>query len=709
MENLGETEKDNSFIVFITLFDLYLFEKKIENINTELMLNEEYYLINLDWIKNLKNKYNFKNLENILNEHFNYDNTNELQLLLKKDKLFSFYKILKEKFGYNIKVSETDFKSIKIIQNKDIEKIEKNYVAQRNFAFISPNIMNNLQTNGFIIDIPPKREVFIGNHNVIFENMHKDFKNCLQCIIYKNYDSFTNEYIIKFRDKESLNENKKLIISKGLNYFFDEKKIRMNDYMEQYLYNFQKKEIAIVYNLNKENLIESKNMVEQTMSLYNSNNLYYQNNYQFKKINENEKNSIIPKNFSNNNNNNNNDIINNGTHNNKIYFNYLDGKVVNFSKQKISVSNIYLGSKFLDNFQIIDHGLKNFRNSCYINAVLQCLIHTNQIARYFLRKNDNFNQFHTPISFLFNLLIKNFYFPKNEAINNKNNNLTENLSRLCRVVNIMNPNFSPWSPNDAKDFLIFFIGKLHEELNVKMDKPFNIINQNDPLRNFISYFTINYNSIISNLFNWLNQTKRKCSNCSSQIFSYQTFPYLILDLEKTRKKNFMNDLDEFHKSKIGNEIWQSDYYQKRENIPITLLDCIKYYTSYENKINFLCPLCNQQCIQTTINSIYTSPNIFIFILNRGKNNIFSVKMTYPPELDLSNFIQSVGCPTKYELTGVITHLGVSGPNGHFMAFCKNPINRKWYKYNDDSVTEANIYNVHNEGIAYILFYNLIQK
>ena len=709
MENLGKTEKDNSFIVFITLFDLYLFEKKIENINTELMLNEEYYLINLDWMKNLKNKYNFKNLENILNEHFNYDNTNELQLLLKKDKLFSFYKILKEKFGYNIKVSETDFKSIKIIQNKDIEKIEKNYVAQRNFAFISPNIMNNLQTNGFIIDIPPKREVFIGNHNVIFENMHKDFKNCLQCIIYKNYDSFTNEYIIKFKDKESLNENKKLIISKGLNYFFDEKKIRMNDYMEQYLYNFQKKEIAIVYNLNKENLIESKNMVEQTMSLYNSNNLYYQNNYQFKKINENEKNNIIPKNFSNNNNNINNDIINNGTHNNKIYFNYLDGKVVNFSKQKISVSNTYLGPKFLDNFQIIDHGLKNFGNSCYINAVLQCLIHTNQIARYFLRNNDNFNQFQTPISFLFNLLIKNFYFPKNEAINNKNKNLTENLSYLCNVVFIMNHNFSPLSPNDAKDFLIFFIGKLHEELNVKMDKPFNIINQNDPLRNFISYFTINYNSIISNIFNWTNQTKRKCSNCSSQIFSYQTFPYLILDLEKTRKKNFMNDLDEFHKSKLGNEIWQSEYYQKRENIPITLLDCIKYYTSYENKINFLCPLCNQQCIQTTINSIYTSPNIFIFILNRGKNNIFSVKMTYPNELDLSNFIQSVGCPTKYELTGVITHLGVSGPNGHFMAFCKNPINRKWYKYNDDSVTEANIYNVHNEGIAYILFYNLIQK
>lgn len=53
MENIEE-EKDYSFSVFIILFDFYIFGKKIEKINTELMLNEEYYLINLDWIKNLK-------------------------------------------------------------------------------------------------------------------------------------------------------------------------------------------------------------------------------------------------------------------------------------------------------------------------------------------------------------------------------------------------------------------------------------------------------------------------------------------------------------------------------------------------------------------------------------------------------------------------------------------------------------------------------
>ena len=47
-----------------------------------------------------------------------------------------------------------------------------------------------------------------------------------------------------------------------------------------------------------------------------------------------------------------------------------------------------------------------------------------------------------------------------------------------------------------------------------------------------------------------------------------------------------------------------------------------FITQYEveNNFNFFCPMCKTNCIQTTVNKIYTSPNIFIFILNRGKNN-----------------------------------------------------------------------------------------
>jgi len=46
MINIGNNEKDYSFQVFKILFDFYLFGKKIEKLNTELMLNKELYFIN---------------------------------------------------------------------------------------------------------------------------------------------------------------------------------------------------------------------------------------------------------------------------------------------------------------------------------------------------------------------------------------------------------------------------------------------------------------------------------------------------------------------------------------------------------------------------------------------------------------------------------------------------------------------------------------
>ena len=710
MQNFGINERDYSFSVFTILFDFYLFGKKIEKLNTELMLKEEYYFINLDWLKNLKNKFDFKKMEDILNYNFHFDHTYELDLMNTNDKYNSIFRTLKNKFNYNLIVTEADFKSIKIISNKDIQKIEEGYVAQKNFAFVSPNIIKDLQNSGFVLDSYPKCDVFIGNHNIIFENISKIYKYCLQCIIYDDYDYFTNEYIIKYENKDTLNEHKQVITEKYLSYFFDENKIKMDESIEQFIFNSQHQKIAVVYNLNKENLLKRKSIIEQTMLEYNSKFQNYQgnkNNYnQVKNIYENEKNSMNE--INSNNINNNNDIIMMNRINFPKTFNNLDGKVINNPNLKIPQTNTNVQTQYLENYQINDLGLKNFSNSCYINAVLQCLIHTRQIAKFFLRRNGNFNQFQMPLSYCFNLLLKDFYVPKNSNIYN-NIDITNKLFWLCQIVNILNNNFSPFLPNDAKDFLIFFLGRLHAELNEKNENTYNIISQNDPLSNFISYFARNYNSIVSNIFNWTNQIKRRCSNCNTQILSYQTFPYLILDLEKTRKKIFMSDMDKFHKSKINNEIWLNEYYHNRENIPINLVDCVNYYCSYENEFNFLCPICSRECKQTTINSIYSSPFIFIFILNRGKNNIFNVKMTYPPELDLSKYIESVKTPTKYELTGVITHLGVSGPNGHFIAFCKNPINGKWYKYNDESVTEANNFNVHNEGIAYILFYNYVKK
>jgi len=686
MENIIQ-EEDYSLKIFTILFDFYLLGKKIEKSIDEPMLIEEFYLINLEWLKNFKKKFNFKQLENILNYNFQLDHTFKLNQS-KDDKLENIFSKLKSKYNYQLNVTENDFKSVKIIINGKIETKEQNYTAKRNFAIVNSKIIEDLKDMNFVLDSEPKYDIYIGYRNLVFENPNQCYNNCLQCIVFKDYDSFNYEYVINFQNREYLDKCKDIITNKTLKYFFDEKNIKMDDIIEQKLieqmYNPSTKktkiiEIGTVYNLNKENLMMRNSQLEQSIIKFNKSN------------NENNKNFF------------NNSYMNGIPNQNNISINYNISNRYNYITLAISHNEHLPKISYFNNVEIKEVGLKNFSNSCYINVVLQCLIHTKQLVIHFLKKNNNFIWNKEPISYAFNLLLKHFYIQQNSS--NNNLDLLNDLSILCHFVSIINNNFSPFFPNDAKDFLIFFIGRIHEELNEPNNQPYNIINQNDPLSNFITYFTRNYNSIISHIFNWTNQIRRKCSNCDTQIFSYQTFPYLILDLEKTRRKIFMAEMEKYHQSKIENQAWQNQYYHNRENIPINLTDCVQYYCTFENEFNFMCPLCKKECKQTTVNKIYLSPNIFIFILNRGKNNIFSVKMNYPPELDLSPYIEGVNSPTRYELTGVITHLGVSGPNGHFVAFCKNPKNEKWYKYNDEQVTEADNFEVHNEGIAYILFYN----
>ena len=69
---------------------------------------------------------------------------------------------------------------------------------------------------------------------------------------------------------------------------------------------------------------------------------------------------------------------------------------------------------------------------------------------------------------------------------------------------------------------------------------------------------------------------------------------------------------------------------------------------------------------------------------------------------------------KYFLCGIITHLGESGTSGHFIAYCRNDINDKFTRYNDDMVTKVNVMKAMSTKISmnekekktpYILIYH----
>jgi hypothetical protein len=414
MDESGIDKKDYNFIIFSIYFELYLYGKKIEKSFDEPMVLEEYYFINLEWLKNLKTKFNFEKFENLLNFNFSFDHTFKLEQNDEDNKFIRIFQQLKNKHNYQFNVTEDDFNSIKIIDNGDIERTEKNFVAQKNFALVGPRFIECLTKYNFIINPYPKYDVYNGNKNLIFENPSKHYNYCLECIIYNDYDSFKNEYVINFEDKISLNDHKNFIISKNLDYYFDEVKIKPNEYIEQFIYDNQNQKIGTVYNLNSEKLKAQQKQLNQSMKkFYNFNENKYKFASQRNFMNDMNRNIILKNSKIKNININNSSMPVNI---NKLNLDYSQGHNSDIKTIKISQNTQIKKSVFLQNFIMSDKGLKNFGNSCYINAVLQCLIHIRQIIIHFLNPEKFQINEKTRLSRAFYNLLIHFY-PKNDFSN----------------------------------------------------------------------------------------------------------------------------------------------------------------------------------------------------------------------------------------------------------------------------------------------------
>lgn len=57
----------------------------------------------------------------------------------------------------------------------------------------------------------------------------------------------------------------------------------------------------------------------------------------------------------------------------------------------------------------------------------------------------------------------------------------------------------------------------------------------------------------------------------------------------------------------------------------------------------------------------------------------------------------------YDLVGVVNHSG-GIDFGHYTAECKNPLNGKWYNFNDSSVHEIRMKGDFESSSPYVLFY-----
>ena len=146
---------------------------------------------------------------------------------------------------------------------------------------------------------------------------------------------------------------------------------------------------------------------------------------------------------------------------------------------------------------------------------------------------------------------------------------------------------------------------------------------------------------------------------------------------------------------------------------VDIFDCFNYDSkqnvmSGQNKM--YCNYCKQTCDSYMKNHLVTGPEIFIILLNRGKGIEFDIKLYFTEYLDLSKYIEYTNTGYYYKLIGVITHIGNSGMDGHFIAYCRDPLTEKWHKYNDAIVSDASDFQqeVINFAMPYLLFYQKIK-
>ena len=346
-------------------------------------------------------------------------------------------------------------------------------------------------------------------------------------------------------------------------------------------------------------------------------------------------------------------------------------------------------------------GLDNVGATCYMNATLQCLAHIKRVSERIIkyREDGEFKDVTKHrLSEVYSEVVNEIWLPEDKSKKSFAPN------RFKKVLGEMNELFAPTAANDAKDLLIYFIEQMHTELNKSKEQNLNLIMPDDmnptnliQVRNcFFAEFTKKYKSVFSDTFYGSNLSVTLCHTCRESKFSYQCFSFIIFPLLEAKKNCVTSGrlLPFLYNTYILN-----------------IEDCFLYNQKIEfftGSNQMYCNRCQASKDSSMWTRISTAPLVLILILNRGRGNLdFKEPFIFWEIIDLTHYLEFPNPDNKYFLAGVVSHMGDSGPSGHFIAFCRMSPNSKWYCYNDSLVNESSFQEINSRGTPYILFYQKV--
>ncbi|CAI9756417.1 unnamed protein product [Fraxinus pennsylvanica] len=307
---------------------------------------------------------------------------------------------------------------------------------------------------------------------------------------------------------------------------------------------------------------------------------------------------------------------------------------------------------------ILGGGLENLGNTCFMNAVLQCFIHTVPLLQ------GLFNSSHSTACH-FNSEGFCVLCDLRELVELALISATGVVSpwKLVNNLSYFSSSFRRFQQEDAHEFLQCFLDRLESSENLKPNEAVSSRNDN----------------FVKRVFGGRLVSKLKCCNCGHSSDTYE--PSIDLSLE-------IGDAD-------------------------TLLIALQSFTKVEKiedpETKFTCEECKEQVSVEKQLVLDHAPSIAAFHLKRFKSDGRYVEkidkhVAFPLELDLLPFTcgDKTNAELKYELYAVVVHVGFTSTSGHFYCFIR-VLPDMWCKFDDSKVIWVHEQFVLSQE-AYILFY-----
>lgn len=318
--------------------------------------------------------------------------------------------------------------------------------------------------------------------------------------------------------------------------------------------------------------------------------------------------------------------------------------------------------RFPGKVRAVATGLQNFGNTCYMNSVMQSLVHTPPLA--FALLTQDLDVLHGELggkpNVAFDAIAAMQTFAKGSLIGSKSGHAPKEFIRNLKT--FAKP-LRQGRQEDAHEYLRFLLEALQQGCLSRASKT---LKPDDPVRR---------STFVQKIFGGNLRSRVTCHNCGYNSDTFDPFMDLSLDVRKG-----INSLTDAFRAFVAKD----------------------HLTGNEK---YKCDKCKRKVDATKQFTIDSAPPALTVHLKRftafgGK---VSRQIAFDEKLNIAPYMSVNHGPARYKLYAVVHHYG-SGPNsGHYVASVRSPSGR-WTRMDDSHVSEAGSSGPLGDQSAYILFY-----